>query len=476
MSKFYITAAIPYVNAKPHVGHALEFVQGDTIARYHKLIGEQVSYLSGSDENALKNVQAAEKAGMDIDTFCKTHADEFQSLAQKLSVSFDVFQRSSSKEHHQSSQALWKRCAENGDIYKHTYTGLYCVGCEAFYTLDELDENQECYEHPGKKLEEISEENYFFKLSTYKDQILSFIESNQLRILPESRKNEVIGFLKGEVRDISISRSRSRAKNWGVEVPGDPDHMMYVWFDALNVYQSGVGFGFDEEQYNTWWPADVHLIGKGILRFHAVYWPAILLSAKLPLPKQINVHGYFTVNGQKMSKTLGNVIDPIELVNTFGAEALRYYFLREIPSTEDGDFSVQRLRDAYDSQLANELGNLVSRLSKLCEGLTLSSMKVPLTCSPTIVQAFQDFTLKSAMDDIWNRISEINKQITIDKPWEKQGDERVTLVKPLIETLHQIGYDLQPFMPTTASKILSIFGSETITPAQALFPRLQKQS
>ncbi len=365
MNKFYITTAIPYVNAAPHVGHALEFVQADVIKRYRKILGDEVLLLSGGDENALKNVQAAEDAGSNVQDFVDKNSKIFEDLAEKLNIEFDIFQKGSTEEHHKSSQKLWKLCEK--DIYKKEYKGLYCVGCEQFYEPGELNEKGECFEHPGRKLEEVAEENYFFKLSKYENQIRQLIKTDEIKIIPEHRKNEVLGFLKQGLQDISISRSNERAKNWGVPVPEDKNQRMYVWFDALNIYQSGIGFDVDEEKYNKWWPADTHVIGKGIIKFHAVYWPAFLLSAGLKLPKTLFVHGYFTVEGQKMSKTIGNVIDPFELIKKYGVDVLRYYFLREIPSTADGDFSERRLAEIYNSDLANGLGNLVSRVAKLAE-------------------------------------------------------------------------------------------------------------
>ncbi|MEK9208054.1 MAG: methionine--tRNA ligase, partial [Patescibacteria group bacterium] len=352
MPKFYITAAIPYVNAPPHIGHALEFVQADVVARYHKLIDDDVCQLCGGDENALKNVQAAEKAGKNIQEFVDENTKLFEELAKQLNVRFDIFQKGSSQQHHESSQELWNRCFKSGDIYKKEYSGLYCVGCELFYSPGELDESGECFEHPGKKLEIVTEENYFFRLSKYQKNIIDLIQTNRLSIVPEKRKNEVLGFLKNPLQDISISRTNERAKNWGVPVPNDATQRMYVWFDALNIYQSGIGFGSNEENYKKWWPADVHVIGKGIIRFHAVYWPAFLLSAKLKPPKQLFVHEYFTVNGQKMSKTLGNVIDPIGLVKKYGADGVRLYFLKHFSAFNDGDFSEDKFRDVYNADLA----------------------------------------------------------------------------------------------------------------------------
>jgi methionyl-tRNA synthetase len=254
MAKFYITNAIPYVNGKPHIGHALEFTQSDTIARYHRVLGDDVLLLCGGDENALKNVQAAEAVNTPIQEFIDTNEQAFFELSKKLHIQFDVWQKGSNKNHHLSSQKLWELCDKNGDIYKKRYKGLYCVGCERFYTTEELDKKGECYNHPGKKVEEVEEENYFFKLSNYQEQLIQLIETDTYQIIPHFRKNEIVTFLKGGLEDFSISRSNQRAKNWGVSVPGDSTQKIYVWFDALNIYQSGIGFGWDEKTYKKWWP------------------------------------------------------------------------------------------------------------------------------------------------------------------------------------------------------------------------------
>jgi len=474
MKKFYITTAIPYVNAKPHVGHALEFVQGDTIARYHKLLGEDVCLLSGGDENALKNVQAAEAAGKDLQTFIDENTESFAELARKLLVDFSIFQKGSSKIHHTSSQTLWNLCFQHGDIYKKSYEGLYCLGCEAFYTAEDLNKNGECYEHPGKKLQIVKEENYFFKLSQYQDDIVRRLESGELRIYPDFRKNEVLQFVRRGLQDISISRSNERAKNWGVPVPNDDSQRMYVWFDALNIYQSGIGFGWDEKQYHKWWPADIHVIGKGISRFHAVYWPAFLLSAKLDLPKAIFVHGYFTVNGQKMSKTLGNVVDPSELINKYGADSLRYYFLREIPAFSDGDFSESRFKELYNADLANGLGNLVARVAKLAEGSTYSPSKIPNEIFSTGKYAtdLQEFRFHDALKGIWEEIKKQDLYINSTTPWKVKDEDRRKILSSTINKLREIALLLQPFMPTIATKIQKQFEGPTITSESPLFPRL----
>ncbi|MBI2642400.1 MAG: methionine--tRNA ligase, partial [Candidatus Wildermuthbacteria bacterium] len=452
----------------------LEFVQTDVIARFHRLKGEETLLLSGSDENALKNVQAAEKAGVPVQQFIDQNAKLFVELADKLGIEFDVFQKGSSKEHHGSSQKLWELCAKAGDIYKKSYEGLYCVGCETFYAPDELNENQECFEHPGKKLEKVSEENYFFKLSKYQDKLVSLIEKDELKIVPQTRKNEVLSFLKEPLQDISISRTNERAKNWGVPVPGDDAQRIYVWFDALNIYQSGVGFGLDEEKYKKWWPADVHVIGKGIIRFHAVYWPAFLLSAGLPLPKTLFVHGYITVNGQKMSKTLGNVVDPFELIEKYGTDAVRYYFLREIPPAEDGDFSIAKFEGRYNADLAGGLGNLVARVLALnSKSETLNSKQIRNSKLQTLLEetkrkvntALEGFQFNQGLEAIWEVIHFCDKYIEEEKPWASPKPE---VIGNLLFALGEIANLLKPFLPETSERILEQLqgGKQEI-----LFPR-----
>ncbi|MBI2600601.1 methionine--tRNA ligase [Candidatus Daviesbacteria bacterium] len=471
MGKYYITAAIPYVNAKPHIGHALEFIQTDTIARYHRLLDEEVLTLSGGDENALKNVQAAEAAGKEVQEFINENTKLFEELAKKLNVQFDVFQKGSSQNHHQSSQKLWDLCEKNGDIYKKSYRGLYCVGCETFYTIEELNENGECFEHPGKKLDEVEEENYFFKLSKYQDQLIQIIESGEYDIIPEFRKNEVLVFLKSGLHDFSISRSNERTKNWGVPVPGDGTQKIYVWFDALNIYQSGIGFGWDEEKYKKYWPADLHVIGKGIIRFHAIYWPAILLSAGLKLPKKLFVHEYFTVNGQKMSKTLGNVYDPSIAIEKFGTDALRYYCLAKISPFQDGDFSEEKLVESYNSDLANGLGNLVARVSRLCEQNNIEAGQGSNVWCADLVKYMEQFKFNEAIGIIWGLISEADKKINQDKPWEQKGEKLTEILEDLVKRIQAIAFNLQPFMPQTSEKILKQFSGQ-IKSNPPLFPRI----
>ena len=473
MNKFYISCAIPYVNAKPHIGHALEFIQTDLIGRYHRLLGDEVLQLTGGDENALKNVQGAEAAGEGVQSFVDKNAQLFFDLTLKLNTRFDVFQKGSDREkHYASSQKLWELCAEAGDIYKKSYKGLYCVGCETFYSPEELNQQGECWEHPGKKLEEVEEENYFFRLSKYQDKILQLVESDEYKIIPGKRKNEVLAFVKSGLQDISISRSNERAKDWGVPVPNDPAQRIYVWFDALNIYQSGVGFGWDEEMYQKWWPADLQVIGKGILRFHAVYWIAFLLSADLKIPKALLVHDYFTVNGQKMSKTVGNVYDPVPLLDKHGADPVRYYCLAKISPFDDGDFSEDKFFEVYNADLANNLGNLVSRVAKLGEniGLTVGQTEVS-EFDREVVENLDDYRFDLALQTIWRWIDSLNKKIDLEKLWENTVDKQPVLVE-IVHEIRKIAFNLRPFLPETAERIGGQFKGPKISAAQPLFPRI----
>lgn len=469
--KYFVTNAIPYVNAKPHIGHALEFIQSDTIIRYHRLRGYNPLLLCGADENALKNVQAAQIAGLDVQSLVDKNAILFEDLAKNLNVHFDVFQKGSDKKHHLSSQKLWELCDKKGDIYKKSYTGLYCIGCETFYTLEELDGKGECFEHPGKKLEEVEEENYFFKLSKYQNKLIQIIEEGEYEIIPEFRKNEVLSFLKSGLADFSISRTNERAKNWGVPVPNDPSQREYVWFDALNIYQSGVGFGWDDDTYKKWWPANLHVIGKGIIRFHAVYWPAILLSAGLELPKKLFVHEYFTVNGQKMSKTLGNVYDPNIATGKFGTDALRYFCLAKISPFQDGDFSEEKLKESYNGDLANGLGNLVARVAKLCERSNIEASEGSNVWCADLEKYMEEFKFNEALFVIWQLITEVDRKINQEKPWELSGEKLKKVLEDYVRRIQAIAFNLQPFLPETAEKILKQFSGQ-VKSAPPLFPRI----
>ena len=474
-NKFYLHSAIPYVNAAPHIGHAQEFVYADTVRRYQKLLGKNAAYLCGADENALKIVQAAENAGMEPQAFCNLHEKEFRSVADKLNVPFDFWQRGTDKTHHHpASQKLWELCAKNGDIYKKSYEGLYCVGCESYYAADELDANGECLEHPGKKLEKVSEENYFFRLSKYQNVVTDLIQNDDLAIYPNIRKNEALAFIKKGLEDFSISRSKKRAKNWGVPVPNDPNQIMYVWFDALNIYQSGVGFGWDKKLYEKWWPPELMVIGKGILRFHAIYWIAILKSAGLKLPEKLFVHGYLTVDGQKMSKSVGNVVDPLAVIKTFGTDAVRYYLLREIPSYNDGDYSERRFKEVYNADLANGIGNLVARVAKLAIPITLDApQKSFAQMAPADFQnAMDEFRFSDAIAIIWDKIKTTDQFVNDKEPWKLTGEDLASVLTYAIAEIVEIATLLQPFLPETAEKILAQFKGPTVVSQSPLFPRI----
>lgn len=471
MPKFYITTAIPYVNAKPHLGHIFEWFQADAIARYQRLLGNDVAFASGADENSLKNVQAAEKAGVSTQDWLDEYAKIFEDAYKSFGVSLTSFRRGSDqKKHWPGVQKLWQLCKASNDIYKKTYTGLYCVGCEAFYTPDELIDGK-CPEHLTVP-EQIEEENYFFRLSKYEAKIRQLIETDELKIVSDQYKNEMLGFINRGLEDFSVSRTAARARGNGVPVPGDESHVMYVWFDALTIYMTAIGWGYDQELFEKYWPADLHCIGKGINRFHSIYWIGMLLSAGLPVPKSVSVHGYMTANGQKMSKSLGNVIDPFELVEKYGVEPVRYYLLKEIPSHSDGDFSDERFRDLYTADLANGIGNLCSRVAKLCEKSGGDWRSDAPKFDEGFAQLMNDLEIDLALKWLSAQIALTDQFLSEQQPWKQEGEtQRATLVEA-VKRLKTISYHLQPFMPETAAKVLAHFSQEKITSIQPLFPRL----
>ncbi|MFI2297582.1 methionine--tRNA ligase [Actinacidiphila glaucinigra] len=357
-SRFYVTTTIPYVNARPHLGFALELVQADVLARHHRRRGEPVRFLSGTDDNSLKNVLAAEAEGIPVQDLVDRNAAAFAALDAPLALSLDDFIRTSRDPRHRAGvERLWRRCAEAGDLYREHYEGLYCVGCEQFYTPDDLVGGR-CAEH-GTEPRAVAEENWFFRLSRHTGALRALIEDGRLRIEPAARRNEVLALLARGLRDFSVSRSQTRARGWGIPVPGDPEQVIYVWWDALGNYVTSLGYGGPDGDggaaYDRWWAGDgrrVHLVGKGVLRFHAVYWPAMLLSAGLPLPTDILVHDYLTVEGRKISKSSGTTVDPEELAAEHGTDAVRWWLLREVPRVGDADFTRERLVARADADLA----------------------------------------------------------------------------------------------------------------------------
>lgn len=495
-NKFYITSAIAYTNGPPHIGHAFEFVLTDALARYHRLLKYDTRFLTGTDEHGSSVAKAAAKEGVDPQLFVDRIAAEFQQLNKVLNISNDDFIRTSDKERHwPTAIKLWNILAEKGDIYKKKYEGLYCVGHEAFIKKSELVDGL-CPLHKTPP-DVVEEENWFFKISNYKDEIAKRIENDELQILPETRKKEILNLIK-DAEDVSFSRPSSTL-TWGIPVPNDPTQTMYVWVDALSNYISALGYASDDEKFKKFWPADVHLIGKDILRFHALIWPAILLSADIELPKAIYVHGFINVDGQKMSKTIGNVVDPFKVVEKYDADVVRYFLLREIPSDDDGDFSEKRLVERYNGDLANGLGNLVARVATLIEnnlpdGLTYDSKHVESATKETIERIHQLFTagienfrLHESLAAIWELIAYADKYVNDNKPWaliKEDKDKFLTVMTNLVALIHEITKALAPFMPETAEKVSGVFdfkkeegGLEDrllkVQKGPVLFPRLE---
>lgn len=457
MVKFYITTSLPYVNASPHIGFAQEIVAADILARAHRQLDDDTFFLTGTDEHGQKIERAAKEAGKDPQFFVDEIAKQFEVLKPLLSLSNDDFVRTTQERHKKVALRLWKKAFANGDIYKKQYQAFYCVGHEAFITEKELVDGV-CPDHKTKP-EEVQEENYFFKVSRYASEIESRIKSNKLRIVPESRRNEVLAFIKQGIHDVSVSRPKEKLA-WGIPVPNDPNHVMYVWFDALSNYL------VPEKR----WPADVHVIGKDILRFHSVIWPAMLLSAGLKLPKSILVHGFITVDGQKISKSLGNVISPKDLVDKFGIEAARFLLVRELPFLTDGDFSWEKATARYNAELANDLGNLVQRTVTLLKksDVRVQSSALSIKCADA-EKAYQNFDISGAIDAVWSIVKEANQYIDKTKPWELEGNKLNEVLRSLLNRLKTIAVGLAPVLPATALKIHEQL--ETLKP-EPLFPKI----
>lgn len=487
-----ITTSIPYVNAHPHIGHALEMVQADALARYHRLLGHAVRFQSGTDENALKNVQAAEQAGISTQSLVESNAARFQALQQPLNLAWDDFIRTSTEERHWTGvEKFWRACDASGDIYQQRYQGLYCVGCELFYNEDELvDGLCPIHERPP---EVVAEENYFFRLSRYQQPLADLIEADQLRIVPETRKNEILSFIRRGLADFSISRRATRSRGWGIPVPDDPSQVIYVWFDALINYITGPGYATGSATYQHFWhdaTQRIHLIGKDITRFHAIYWPAMLLSAGVSLPHSILVHGFITIDGGKVSKSKGNVIDPVALVEQVGTDALRYYLLRKVPTTGDSNFTLSEFVYTYNADLADQLGNLLNRVVKMIERYCGSTIPAPGSLSDLdrklialagvtqseYHQAFAAFALHRALGAVWDLIGATNKYIVQVEPWTlakqvKETDDRhaaerlSTTLYTMAESLRLIAHYLTPFLPDIAAAIAQQLGVPLVTEA-----------
>ncbi len=494
MSKFYITSTLPYTNSSPHIGFALEIIQTDVVARYHRLLEENVFFNTGTDEHGLKIYRATLDSKLEPQTYVDKYAGEFKELTKLLNISNTYFVRTTDKQHIETAQEFWRRCDSRGDIYRKNYKIKYCVGCELEKTESELV-NDYCPTHPNLKLEEIEEENYFFRFSKYKESLLKLYKENQDFVLPGFRFNEIKQFVNQGLKDFSISRLKSKLP-WGVPVPNDPDHSMFVWFDALVGYISALGWPNDA-RFLEFWPG-IQIAGKDNLRQQSAIWQAMLMSAGLPNSKQIFIHGFVMADGQKMSKSLGNVIDPFELVKKYGTDVVRYFLLREISSGEDGDFSYKKLEERYNGDLANGLGNLVQRVITLIDtklggeliykyDLVEKEVKEKAeTIFKDYVKNIDNFLLHEAMGDVWKLVSFGDKYIDDKAPWKVIKHDEAEFLKIMnnaLYILYNIAWMLVPFLPETADKIFNTMGADReaksldnyrfiIKKSKGLFPRL----
>ncbi len=480
MTPYYITTAITYVNGSPHVGHAYEYIATDAIARFKRLDGFDVRFLTGTDEHGLKMAQAAAAEGISPRELARRNSDVFQRLQEKLNISFDRFIRTTDPDHHRASAKIWQRMADAGDIYLDTYAGWYSVRDERYFTEDEtaLDATGiRVATETGAPVTWTEEQTYFFRLSAYTDKLLAHYEANPDFIAPQVRRNEVMSFVSGGLHDLSISRT---SFDWGVPVPEHPDHVMYVWVDALTNYLTGVGYPDTEsELFRRYWPADVHMIGKDIIRFHAVYWPAFLMSAGIELPHRVYAHGFLLNSGEKMSKSVGNVIDPVTLVDQFGVDQVRYFFLREVPFGQDGSYSDEAIITRINADLANELGNLAQRslsmVAKNLDGIAptpgefaAADLELLGTADGLLAQVRDHFdtqALHLALEAIWLMLGSANKYFSAQQPWvlrksEAEDDQTRfrTVLYTTLEAVRIAALLIQPVLPQSAASLLDLLG------------------
>jgi methionyl-tRNA synthetase len=470
--KFYITTAISYPNGAPHIGHAYEVVASDAIARFKRIDGYDVFFMTGTDEHGLKIQQTADRNGTTPKAFVDEMAAKFRAMADRLDCSYDRFIRTTDPDHLPSTQELWRRMQEKGDIYLSKYSGWYSVRDEAYYDESELTKQPDgSWRAPtGTPVEWIEEESYFFRLSAYQDRLLAHYAANPDFISPETRRNEIVSFVRSGLQDLSISRTTF---NWGLPVPGDPKHVMYVWIDALNNYVTGCGFPDENDPRWHYWPADVHIIGKDIVRFHTVYWPAFLMSAEMPLPKRVFGHGFLLNKGEKMSKSVGNVVDPFDLADTYGVDQIRYFFMREVPFGQDGNYSHEAIVNRINADLANDLGNLAQRslsmIAKNCDaavpqpGAFTQADQDMLWLADALPgktrAAMKDFAVHTTLAEIWAVVAEANRYFASQEPWvlRKSDPARMnTVLYVTAEILRAVGILAQPFVPTAAAKLLDL--------------------
>lgn len=471
---YYITTAIAYPNGVPHIGHAYEAIATDALARFQRLDGKDVFFLTGTDEHGLKMVQTAEAEKLPTMEVATRNAQRFKEMDERLNVSFDRFIRTTEEQHHRSSQEIWKRMADNGDIYLDSYAGWYSVRDEAYYTEDEtvVGEDNVRRGPQGSPVEWVEEKSYFFRLSAYQDRLLKLYESQPDFIGPDSRRNEVVSFVKSGLRDLSISRTTF---DWGVRVPGDPEHVMYVWVDALTNYITGVGFPEEGDPNWRYWPADVHIIGKDIIRFHAVYWPAFLMSAGIPVQKRVYAHGFLFNRGEKMSKSVGNVVDPFNLADQYGVDQMRYFFLREVPFGQDGSYNHEAIVARINADLANDLGNLAQRsLSMIAKqyqgvlpepGAFTDNDKAILAQADGMIglarTAMASQQIHQALNAAWAVVAEANRYFAGEAPWalaKTDPQRQATVLYVTAEVVRQIAILAQPAMPAASAKLLDSLG------------------
>ena len=496
MKNYYITTTLPYVNAEPHIGFALEIIQADVLARYHRLLGENVLFNTGTDEHGLKIYRKAETEGKTTQDYCDEYAAKFDALKQALNLSYDLFVRTTDEHHIKAAQEFWRRCETNGDIYKKNYSVKYCVGCELEKTDSELVDGK-CPVHPNLEIELIEEENYFFKFSKYQKPLLDFYAKNSEFVIPNNRQNEIRAFVERGLEDFSISRLKSKMP-WGVEVPGDENQVMYVWFDALVNYISTLGWPENKDNFEKFWPG-VQVAGKDNLRQQTAMWQAMLMSADLPNSKQVFIHGFITSEGQKMSKSLGNVVEPYKMVEKYGTDAVRYYLLGAMPAYEDGDFSIARFEEYYTAHLVNGVGNLTSRILTMLE--KYSDNKIPSLKEKNFEdvamnmfwKSYEEYLNKYEFDKtvalVNSIVTQFNLIISNSEPWKKAkaGEDISGLLYQLAEGLRQIAVALLPIIPETAEKILKQLNTTElshdwgklseggiINKGEILFPRLEK--
>jgi methionyl-tRNA synthetase len=493
----YLTTTIPYVNARPHLGHALEYVEADVLARHYRRLGHPVRFQTGTDDNSLKNVLAAREAGVGVQAFVDANAEAFVALASTLSLSVDdVIRTSTDPRHRTGVERLWLACSH--DLYRKHYEGLYCVGCEAFYTQAELDSGL-CPEHRTRP-ELVAEENWFFRLSRYAARLRDDIGSGRLRIEPAGRRNEVLAFIDGGLADFSVSRSVGRAHGWGIPVPGDASQVIYVWWDALGNYITALGYGGDDAGLRQWWTGSarrIHLLGKGVLRFHAVYWPAILASAGLPLPTDILVHDYLTVDGSKISKSGGGAVGPAEIADAYGTDALRWWLLRDVPRVGDVDFTRERLIGRANDELAHGIGNLVNRVVSLVrkyrDGVVPELAELPpgsrelvdasrrALAETDAALAVGDFRL--ATSAVWSIAVTANRFISQTRPWllapaAAAGDERAgrqlnAVLALLVHSCRELAIQLEPFLPDASARIAAQVTPSSLPAPEPVFARIE---